>query len=63
MQNVQITRDNWREAIAARGISLARIAPLTEVSVAAIYAYSRGARKVPESWLRRLEEVLRERAA
>lgn len=63
MQTVRITRDNWRAEVEARGISLARLAPLTGMSVASIYGYSRGARKPPESWFRRLEEVLRDRAA
>ena len=58
MQNAPLDRTTWKGAVQERGISLASLAYLTRVSNATVYAYSRGARRPNDAWIRRVERVL-----
>jgi hypothetical protein len=57
-QETLTTRETWRPRSEAAEIPLWRLAILTEVAPATVYAYARGARRPPLEWLVKVERVL-----
>lgn len=51
-------RKTWRQVLREQGRTQVWLAAQTGVSFSTVYAYSIGARRTPEAWLRRVATVL-----
>lgn len=57
-----IDRTNWRERVAASGLTLRELAWRTGTTERATYAYSGGSRRPTDAWIERVAIVLHEYA-